>query len=112
MRLVVYSSHTAVGVSCVGTSQVGMALCPLRHGQEGQSYQHVIQVCRLVWNMSCKTVATARGRVSLVPLLFELLDILSLLSSRRRKSVMRFIDLIDPADTPNIDTMHLPYPLR
>ena len=68
-----------------------LSLCPYRHGQEGQSYIHVIQACRLVWNMSSTAVSTPKGRVSLVPLLLELLDILSSLSGRRRKSVMRFM---------------------
>jgi tetratricopeptide (TPR) repeat protein len=62
-------------------------LTAARHGQEGGSYQHVIQACRVAWNMSLKRTSTAEGRVSLVPLLLELLDLLASLSSRKRKSV-------------------------
>lgn len=60
---------------------------PTRHGEAAPSYPHVIQACRMLWNMSQVTLSTQNGRNSLVPLLLELLDVVASLSSRRRKAV-------------------------
>ena len=60
---------------------------PTRHGEAAPSYPHVVQACRMLWNLSLVTLSTQNGRNSLVPLLLELLDIMAALSSRRRKAV-------------------------
>ena len=58
-----------------------------RHGQEAKSYKRIINSCRMFWNMSQPMLFSQKGCDSLVPHLLELLEIVSLVSSRRRKSV-------------------------
>lgn len=60
---------------------------PTRYGEAAPSYPHVIQACRILWNVSSVARSTQKGRNSLVPLLLEVLDIVASLSSRRRRAV-------------------------
>ena len=79
------------GTVCASSVYTGWSSPPLppptRHGEAAPSYPHVVQACRMLWNLSLVTLSTQNGRNSLVPLLLELLDIMAALSSRRRKAV-------------------------